>query len=503
MSKRYVIAAMRHETNTFSPVATPLAAFFSRFDEGLTDAGAMLCGDAAIARFEHTAMPFAAFVHAARARQADIVVPLYANAHPSAPTNRAAFDAMSDAIVGAIEDGCDAALLDLHGAMVAEGIDDGEGELLARIRASAPDLPVAVALDFHANLSDGFFAAADVVTGYRTYPHVDTYETGERAARTLFNWIDGGARPQMVYRRLPMLTHMNRQTPAAEPMKSIMDRAIEAEASGEVRNASVFGGFPLADVPETGLFVVVVADDAVAASRLADELAQMAWHRRKDFVFRSEPVETTIARAKTLDSYPVILADHGNNCGAGGSVDTMAVYREILRQELDNVIAGPVWDPQAVAEMIMRGVGAEVSIDIGGKTDLAAIGKQGEPLRISGRVRCITDGRFIVTGPMFTGVEVSCGRTVVIDTGLMRLVVSEDRVEPFDLGVFTHCGLDPRHAKYVLLHSRQHFKAGFEPIAQHILLVSGPGVCTSDYDSLPFERLTRPVYPLDPETQWP
>ncbi len=164
---------MRHETNTFSPVATPLAAFFSRFGE-LADSGAMLSGDEAITRFEHTSMPFAAFLRAARTRNAEIVVPLYANAHPSAPTDRAAFDAMSDAIVRAIEDGCDAVLLDLHGAMVAEGIDDGEGELLARIRTAAPDLPIAVALDFHANLSDGFFSAADVVTGYRTYPPIDT-----------------------------------------------------------------------------------------------------------------------------------------------------------------------------------------------------------------------------------------------------------------------------------------------------------------------------------------
>ena len=251
---KIVIATLRHETNTFSPVATPLASFFNRFDKSFEKLGTMMSGDDAIDQFGRTTMPFAAFLKIAQDRGCDIEVPLYANANPSAPTDRHSFDVMCNAIVNSVSEGCEAILLDLHGAMVVEGISDAEGELLTRIRAVAPTTPIAVALDFHANLSDAFFNAADVVTGYCTYPHIDTYETGERAAKSLFNWIDGGERPCLVYRRLPMLTHMNCQTPAMEPMKSIMHRAMEAEAKGEVRNASVFGGFPLADVPEAGAF---------------------------------------------------------------------------------------------------------------------------------------------------------------------------------------------------------------------------------------------------------
>ena len=228
----------------------------------------------------------------------------------------------------------------------------------------------------------------------------------------------------------------------------------------------------------------------------------MAWVRRADFVFQAEPIVTTISKAKALDQYPVVLADHGNNCGAGGSVDTMAVYREVIRQGLEKVIAGPVCDPQAVSQAIACGVGEAITLEVGGKTDLPAINLRGEPLQVSGRVRCVTDGCFTVTGPMFTGVDINIGKTVVIDAGSMQLVISENRVEPFDLGVFTHCGLDPRQANYILVHSRQHFKAGFEPVAKHILLVSGPGVCTSDYNSLNFKNLTRPIYPLDKDTSW-
>jgi microcystin degradation protein MlrC len=499
---KVVIACIRHETNTFSPVATPLRAFVGRFDKSLAKADTLLSGDAALALFEEADMPFGAFVASARQRQAEVVVPVYANAHPSAPTDRQAFDRMSDAVVEAVQAGCDAVLLDLHGAMVAQGIDDAETELLRRIRQVAPEVPMAVALDFHANLSDEFFEYADVVTGYCTYPHVDTYETGERAAKTLFAWLDGGIKPALVYRRLPMLTHMNCQTPAREPMKSIMDCAMAAEANEDVRNASVFGGFPLADVPQAALLVVVAADSRSVADGLADELAEMAWSRRAEFVYDPEPMAETIARAKGLKEFPVILAEHGNNCGAGGSVDTMHAYREVLDQGLDGVIGGPVCDPRAVAAAISAGVGSEITLDIGGNTDLPAIGIMGEPLRVTARVKVITDGRFTVTGPMMTGAPVDMGATVVLDVGPLQLVVSEDRVEPFDLGVFKHCGLDPQAAKYVLIHSRQHFRAGFEPIAAHIEMVAGPGVCTSDYHSLPFERLARPIYPLDPDTTY-
>jgi len=494
---------MRHETNTFSPIATNLDSFFDRFGWSARGGDSLLYGEEALEMFRNTGTPFAAFVAAAVAHDADVDVPLYANAHPSAPVDRASFEIMAEAIVDSISQGCDAALLDLHGAMVAEDFDDAEGELLRRIRDVAPDLPIAVALDFHSNLSDGFFDAADIVCGYRTYPHVDTFETGERAARSLFRWLNGGSKPVMAYRRLPMLTHMNCQTPAREPMRSIMDRAIQAESEGEVWNASVFGGFPLADVPNAGLLTVTVSASKDQAETLADELAHMAWQRRADFVYSSEPVADTISKAAELDRYPVILADHGNNCGAGGSVDTMAVYAEILKQELDNVIAGPVCDPVSVQIAIDAGIGAEINLEVGGKTDMPAINLKGEPLVIEGRVRAITDGRFVITGPMFTGVEANLGRTVVIDAGPMKLVISENRVEPFDLGVFTHCGLDPTHASYVLVHSRQHFKAGFEHIAGEILLVAGPGVCTSDYDSLPFANLTRPMYPLDRDARWP
>ncbi len=500
---KLVIAAMLHETNTFSPVPTTLGSFAGRHDQALAASGGMLRGEAALAKFAGANVGFGGFVEVARAAGAEIVVPFYGNANPSAPVDRASFEKMCDAIVGAVRAGCDGVMLDLHGAMVAEGFDDAEAELVRRIRAVAPGVPLAVALDFHGNLSAAFFEHVDVVTGYRTYPHIDMRETGLRAGRTLLAMMRGEASPVIAWRWLPMMTHMNVHSPSREPMRTLMQRAIRAEADGEVLNASIFGGFPLADVPHTGFTVVVVGHDEAGAARLADELARDAWARREQFVFHSEPLADTIARAARLDRFPVVLADHGNNTASGGSTDTMEVLEEVLAQGLDGVVAGPFRDPQAVARLIEAGVGAEVTLPVGGRTDMPSIQREGRPLTVTGTVRAITDGRFVVTGPMATGVSVSMGRTVVLDLGKVRIVISEERVEPFDLGVFTHCGIDPRAARYILISSRQHFRAGFEPIAAEILMVAGPGVCSSDYSLFGYRRLTRPMYPLDADARSP
>lgn len=493
---RFVIALMRHETNTFSPIATPLSAF----NRGSTDGP--LYGDDAVRACQGTNSAAAAFIDIARRQGDEFVMPLMANAVPSGMVTAQAFEAMAATIVEAVRAGCDAVMLDLHGAMVAEGFADAEGELLKRIRAAAPGVPIAVSLDFHANFSAALVDNATVIAGYCTYPHVDVYETGARAARTLMAALRGEASPVLLWRTLPMLTHMLRQTPRAQPMKDIMDRAMAAERDGEVLNASVFGGFPLADIAHTGLAVVIVADAAraEAARRLLDELCGMAWERRADFVFPIEPMEASIARARALTQGPVVLVDHGDNCGAGGPTDEMTVLGEVLRQGLEGVVAGPFWDPGAVAELIAAGVGQSVTLDVGGKTDMPALGIKGRPLRLSGRVQCITDGNYQVTGPMFTGMKLSLGRTVVLDVAGTLVVICEKPQEPFDTGVFTHAGIDLSRRKYILIKSRQHFRAGFEPIASEIVLVAGPGVCSSDYSQFPFRNLRRPIYPLEAHT---
>lgn len=499
---KFVLASMSHETNSFSPLPTRLADFFSRYAGAGPDPDALLCGERAIAQVRGTNSSMAGMLATAEAAGAQVEVPLFASAWPSGPVDAASFERMCDAIVAAVRRGCDGVLLALHGAMVAQGCDDPESELARRVRSVAPGIPLAVALDFHANIGRTLVDNADVITGYRTFPHVDMAETGERATRTLLSMLRGECRPVMSFEWLPMLPHTANCTPSRPPMKPIMDRAIAAEASGEVLNASVFGGFPLSDCPEAGLSVLVVGRDAASARRLGRELAQAAWRSRADFVFEPEPMLQTLERAARLDGGPVVLADHGNNAGAGGTCDSMQVLKAMLERGMSGIVAGLVCDPQAVAQLAEAGAGAEVELDVGGRWDMSAAGCPAEPLRLRGTVRAITDGRFTVTGPMMTGMVMNIGRTVAFDTGAAQLVISERRMEPVDTGIFTHCGIDPRRARYVLIGSRQHFRAGFEPIARHILLVAGPGVCRSEMSAFRYQRLRRPMYPLDPDAQW-
>ena len=499
MAQRWVAAVLRHETNTFSPIPTPVKDF-GRI--GPTDGPAV--GDETWRFYRNTNNPVAAYIDLAEEEGVELDFPFAGNAHPSAPAPDDILDQCSKAVITSIEKGCDALFLDLHGAMVTEGFDDGEGELLRRIRGAAPDLPIAVALDYHTNLSAQIVDNATVICGYRTYPHIDMYETGLRAGRTLTRALKGEIDPVMAWHSLPVLTHMNRHAPSMQPMQDVMARAINAEADGAVLNASLFGCFPLSDIPHVGLSGIVVADGSRdQAERFLFDLMQELWDKREEFVFEVESIDKSVAEAKSLGAGegPVMLIDHGDNCGSGGNQDVMAVLVEVLAQGLENVCAGPFSDAEAVAELIDAGVGAEVTIALGGKVDMPAMSLKGEPVMVTGTVRRITDGSFKVTGPMFTGVQMNIGRTVLLDTGNVEIVVCEGRFEPFDQGCFTHLGIDPAKKDYVLIKSRQHFRAGFEEIAREIVMVSGPGTCTSDYSLFPWKELRRPVYPLDPDAE--
>ena len=491
--RKIVIAMMMHETNTFSPVPTPIESFGRM--------GAM-SGPAAIAELTGTNTQAGGFIGVAQEIGAEFTLPMAASANPSGLVQKAAYEQMCEAIVGEIRKGCDAAFLALHGAMVVEHFDDGEGELLRRIRAMAPDLPIAVGLDFHAQMTAAMIDNATVVTGYRTYPHIDMGHTAQRAGRTLVRALNGEIAPKMVWGFRPMLTSTLSHTPSRQPMKDIMDRANAAEDTGQVLNASVFGGFPQADIPHLSCSAVIVCDKRTAEGEiLLNSLLDMAWERREAFLYTGEALSAQVARAKTLDGGPIILADHGDNTASGGTQDVMSVIAEAMKQGLKDVAAGPIWDPANVAKMIEAGIGATVTLELGGKIDMPQLNLKGKPLRVTGTVKCITDGEFTVTGPMATGTRIRMGRTAVLDTGKMQIVVSERRSEPFDLGVFTHCGIDPRRKKYVLIKSRQHFRAGFEPIAKHIVMCDGDGVTSSDLKLFDYKNRRLPLYPFEPDLQ--
>jgi microcystin degradation protein MlrC len=272
------------------------------------------------------------------------------------------------------------------------------------------------------------------------------------------------------------------------------------EEGGGLLAASVFGGFPLADFWNAGLSVVTVADgDREAADSACERLLDTAWQERREFVFHSEPLAETIAQAKALDRGPIILLDHADNSASGGTQDTVAVLEEVLRQGLENGAMFGICDPQAVEEMAAAGIGNQLTLNLGGKMDMLSIGLRGKPLEITGTVRALTDGDFVVTVPMGRGTVESMGRTAVLDTGAVQVVVCSRHTEPFDLGCFRSVGIEPTEKKYLILKSRIHYRAGFRAIARHELPCNGVGVTSSDNGLFDFENVRRPIFPLDPD----
>ena len=490
---KIVAARLNHETNTFSPVPTPLAAFGP---DGPT------FGAAAHAQARGTRTGLGAFIAAAEARDAQIVVAVNATANPSGRVHDEAFERMAASIVDAVREGCDLILLDLHGAMATQSFDDGEGELLKRVRAVAPHTPLAVALDLHGNISQAMVDHADLIVGFKTYPHIDMFETGAHAARLALRMLDSGRRPALAWAQPPLLSHTLRSATGAGAMQRAVQRALELEAQG-LQAVSVFAGFSLADIHDAGMSVVVVGDSPEQAQAAANALARQIWDERDGFVYTSEPLAESVAQARRLrdtasaGAGPVLLLDHGDNVMSGGSCDTTTLLEECLRQGLRNIGMGPLADPQTVAQCIATGVGSEVSVELGNKTPLGLAGAQRPPLPLQARVRAIGDGRFCITGPIYTGEVWAMGRSVVLEHEAATIVVSERPMEPLDLGVFTSLGVDPQSFEYLVLKSRMYCRPAFGPIACGLVECDSRGVTGSDYGLFDFRRVRRPIHPLD------
>ena len=485
---KLVIAEMLHETNTFSPVPTDWARF-----EGW---GAHF-GSQVEQAFGEAAVPVAAYIRLAREAGAEYVTPVAAEAMPSGRVSAEAYERMCGPIIEAVAAGCDAALLHLHGAMVTETTDDGEGTLLQRICAIAPGLPIAVTCDLHCNLTAAMVENCTALIGYKTYPHVDSHDVALRIGAVLLRGLAGEVRPVMAWDRRPLLAQTLCMGTDDSPMRELIAMTREAEAEGALA-ATVFGGFPLADIADAGVSAVTVTDgDDARAREITERLLDAAWERREDFVYRGGLLGAALDRAASLDEGPIVLLDHADNVGSGGTQDVMTVIEAVIAKRLDDVAVAAVWDPPAVAAMTAAGLGAEVTLDLGGKTAMPSIGREGAPLEVSGRVSALSAGEWGARGPMFTGMRVSTGPTAVLDTGAVKIVVVSRHHEPWDLGIFESVGIEPAAKRYLVLKSRIHYRAAFAPIARHTITCDGEGVTTSDNARLNFERVRRPIYPLD------
>lgn len=492
---RILIARLNHETNSFSPVVTNLQSFNPHYDE-----------DAAkFANGSNTAL--GAFYAYALAKKAEIIVPLAATANPSGPVEDEAFERLATAITDGVAKGCDLILLDLHGAMVTRSFDDGEGELLRRVRAVAPSTPLGVALDLHGNITQDILDNCDCIVGFKTYPHIDMYATGEHVTRIIDKMLDDGLQPKQAFNHPPMLAatlRMNTNEDCA--MTDVINLAKEIEKRDGVHAVSVFGGFPIADLKETGLSVVVVADSDALAETVAAEVAQVAWQRRDEFLYTEAPLAISVKQAESErqkhNSGYVLMLDHGDNCMSGGTCDNMDVLQAAIQAGLKNIVAGPFSDPSVVDELFKAGVGAKATIMLGNKIAADDFIAPQAPLEITGTVTALSDGDYIVSGPIYTGQLCHMGRAVAFKADEATILITEFPHEPWDLGVFNCANIDPLQGDYLILKSRMYCRPVFEPQALAVVECASGGVTSSNYQLFSFKKLARPIYPLDNEGVW-
>ena len=487
------IAMMSHETNTFSPVITDL----DRFSSGH---GIPLSGKAALTTYRGTASCLGGYIEVAEQQAAEIDMGIAASAPPSGPVENDAYAYMCDAIVG-LAGRVDALLLDLHGAMTTKTYDDGEGELLRRIRAENPKLPIAICLDMHANITDLMVSNCNVLTGYHTYPHIDMDSTAVRGATAFFAMLQGKANPVLRWGNAPMLPHVMRQGTDDEPNASLQARAMALESAGSL-GVSVFTGFPHADIYDAGFSVVAMTDgDTNSAEAQVDELLSKAWEQRQAFVYDIEPLSKSMQRAKDSAAVegdgPVIVLDHYDNTASGGTMDTTEVLRALLDAELERVAVFGFYDPDVVEEMIAAGVGATVTVELGGKLPMPALTEQSQPLTMTGEVKLISNGKFEAKVAMARGLTMNMGASAVLSVGTVDIAIISRHIEPYDPECFRSLGMEPTAYDYVMLKSRIHYRVGFRNMAKQVIECAGRGVCTSDYSQLSFEKVRRPVYPLD------
>lgn len=490
---RIAVAGFLHETNTFAPEAADLAAFTAGNGYVPLSRGAAMLAVAAGVN-----LGVSGAISVARRRGWDLVPVLWAGAIPSAAVTREAYESIAGEIVDGLAraDPLDGVFLDLHGAMVAEHVDDGEAELAERVRAAVgPDTPVVAALDLHGNLSERFVDAVDVAVGFRTYPHVDMAATGERAATLLHALANGEPRPARAFRRLPYLVPIPLQSTDTEPGAGLYAGLAEREAEGAI-GASLFMGFPAADVPDCGPTALAYGPTQDIADRAADRIAAdyaAAEHRFEGPVFTAAEAVAEAVRLGGADG-PVILADTQDNPGAGGVSATTGLLRAMIDADVRDAALGLIVDPRSAAEAHRIGTGASARFRLGGHPDLAA---GGEPLDVEATVEALHDGPVTLSGPYYGGTRVDFGPSACLRVGGVSVAVTSAIAQMADREMFRFVGIEPEAMRVLAVKSSTHFRADFAPIASAVLIALAPGPMPFDPAALPFTRL-RPGLRLSP-----
>lgn len=489
---RIVTGTFSHETNTFSNIPTSMAEFAKQ---------GVLHGEEIAHRARGTNTIEAAFLAAAEQFGFELIWTVYGTAIPGGLVTQEAYEYFRGHLLEGVQaaGSIDGVLLHLHGAMVTEHVDDGEGHLLEAIRRLVgPKIPIVTTLDFHANMTPRIIQNCTALTGYDTYPHVDMYERAFEAAEILVRTIRGEIRPVMALERPRLLTPLQTQVTTRDtPMKRIIDRVHALEQDPRVVCIAAFGGFPFSDIEPAGFSCVTITNgEPDLAAQLSKEVADAAVAERENWIVHPTPPEEAVRRAMASPHGPVILADIADS-GAGGTAgDATVTFKTLLDMGARSATVCSISDQEAIDHCIAAGVGAEVSMPVGGKRDKF----HGDPVPVTGKVRLIHEGSFIRQGPMGRGVRQTVGRCVVLEIGGpdgIELMLTEHRAHPNDLQYFYAFGIDPTQRQILVLKSAAHYRAAFDPIAAETIEVDAPGITSPRLERYDYKNIRRPIYPLD------
>ena len=432
----------------------------------------------------------------------ELVPLLWIDGNTSPPVTRQSLERAIEELLNRLRKALpvDGVLLSLHGAFAAEGVDDADGEVLSRIRELVgPKVPVMAVHDLHCNLSPVMEHAATAMIVERTYPHIDMAERAVHAARIMARTVTAEVRPTMAVRYLPLLWSAARMIDAEPPMSDAVRTLRELDQRPGVLSASIGVGYQWIDNPMVGTSVIVVTDnDEALAERYADELAEWVWERRSKWQRDPLPPESALAQGEQLGKFPIILAEHGDNTGGGAAGDATEMLRLFIERKLVPSAVLYMVDPDVAAQAVTAGVGAELDILLGGKSQALV----GPPVPMRVRVRGVSDGRFTYDGPMWAGVVGEMGPSAWLEQDGVHVVVISERHQPIDLAFCRSLGHDCREMRYLAVKSTGHFRSGFAPIAGSIFNVDTASTLSHDFHRLPYTRLGRRMYPIDPEVRW-
>lgn len=502
---RIAVGGFQHETNTFAPHQASL-------DEFLRADGwpALTQGEALFKVMAGLNIPLAGFMELAQTKHMPLPL-LWCSAEPSAHVTHHAFETICDMFceqLAGIPD-LDGVYLDLHGAMVTEHYEDGEGELLARVRdIIGPDSPLVVSLDLHANITSAMIKHASAITVFRTYPHLDMAETGARAF-TLMQRLLAGEKIYSGMRRIPFLIPLSGQCTDFEPCRSIYHAVADCEKiQAEILNADFAPGFPPADIAECGPTVLAYGTNQDAVDECLQSLQQLVIAAESEFRNDLFSADAAVRIAMSHSSgKPMVLADAQDNPGAGGTSDTTGLLKSLVNNHATGAVIAILYDPQVAQLAHQAGLRGIFQVELGGKS-----GYEGSP-PYSGRfeVDALGDGRFVFTGDMYKDSHANLGPMAclrVLDHVCdVRVIVGSERMQCLDQAIFRHLGIEPAEQSILVVKSTVHFRADFDPIAEQTLVVASPGAHPCELVDLPYQNLRHgvrlePLGPVHPKSDF-